>query len=334
MSTAGPRRPRRRPPPWPAEEAPPLTLAPAEGAAAEYADVLRNRLEYLVPVAQPLVLISQSGRSGGTLLVRLFDGHPQCHVVPYELQQMFRGMARLGDPGLAWGALAADKLFYRRRPFTLRPALQRAIFDDCVGELGDPGPRQLMDAWFTSFFNAWLDNTNLRTGPKRWVMGFEPRSATKLDAHARLYPDGRVLSVIRDPWGWFASRREKRERWSDPEVALASWRAQVEAALARRLAEPDRTSLVRFTDLIGRPEETMAALAGRLGLDADPSLLAPSFNGVPSGGRSSFSDLGVELSKAPLERAGHLTADERTLVDRLDGGLYEEAVAHAIEIGA
>ncbi len=35
-----------------------------------------------VPVNQPVALISQAPRSGGTLLRNLFDGHPQCHVHP------------------------------------------------------------------------------------------------------------------------------------------------------------------------------------------------------------------------------------------------------------
>src|SRR5204863_7219947 len=41
---------------------------------------LQQRRENVVEVDQPLALISQAQRSGGTLLVRLFDGHPQCHV--------------------------------------------------------------------------------------------------------------------------------------------------------------------------------------------------------------------------------------------------------------
>jgi hypothetical protein len=40
----------------------------------------------VVPVRQPLVLISQIHRSGGTFLSQLFDGHPQCHAHPFELR--------------------------------------------------------------------------------------------------------------------------------------------------------------------------------------------------------------------------------------------------------
>ena len=39
-----------------------------------------------MPVNQPLLLISQVQRSGGTLLSQLFDGHPQVHAHPHELK--------------------------------------------------------------------------------------------------------------------------------------------------------------------------------------------------------------------------------------------------------
>src|SRR3954453_8310414 len=47
---------------------------------------LRPRRENVLPVDQPLALICQAQRSGGTLLAGLFDGHPQCHVHPQELR--------------------------------------------------------------------------------------------------------------------------------------------------------------------------------------------------------------------------------------------------------
>jgi len=45
--------------------------------AAEYAQVSAVRIGRLVEVREPLVLISQIQRSGGSLLSQLFDGHPE-----------------------------------------------------------------------------------------------------------------------------------------------------------------------------------------------------------------------------------------------------------------
>ena len=57
-------------------------------AEQEYATLLSAVVHRLVPVDQPLVLITQAPRSGGTLLMRLFDGHPACHAIPHELSTL------------------------------------------------------------------------------------------------------------------------------------------------------------------------------------------------------------------------------------------------------
>ena len=44
------------------------------------------RLRHAPPVHEPMLLISQVQRSGGTLLAQLFDGHPECLAHPYELK--------------------------------------------------------------------------------------------------------------------------------------------------------------------------------------------------------------------------------------------------------
>ncbi len=44
-----------------------------------------QRAAFIVPIRQPLLLISQIQRSGGSLLCQLLDGHPQLHVHPSEL---------------------------------------------------------------------------------------------------------------------------------------------------------------------------------------------------------------------------------------------------------
>jgi sulfotransferase family protein len=301
--------------------------------AAEYRSILEHRLRYLVPVDQPLVLMSQSGRSGGTLLLRLFDGHPECHVVPYELQQIFRGMSRdVSGAGSAWPSLVAEKLFARGRPFLLRPRLQRAIFEACLAEIEAPSPREVLNCFFTSYFNGWLDNTNLRTGPKRWIVGFEPRGATKLGPYGQHYPDGRLISIVRDPWGWFASRREK-EKWDNLELAIKAWRGQVTAALELQAARPDNVRVVLFEDLLVRTESTLRALAGWLGIEYRPSLLTPSFNGLPARGRSSFRDVGTEISTTPLSRGQALSTEESAYIDSVAGEVYEQARAAALELG-
>jgi hypothetical protein len=139
----------------------------------------------LVPVQEPLVLISQVQRSGGTLLSQLFDGHPEVHAHPGELH-IGPGKAHWPslDPDAAPDAWF-DALFeqitlefveqgYSKStpgarsagtfdvfPFRFDADRQRAIFL----ERAEPGSsvRAILDAYMTSYFNAWLDNANLGT---------------------------------------------------------------------------------------------------------------------------------------------------------------------------
>src|ERR671938_1044237 len=67
----------------PATGAPRPTLDPAP--PEEFHALLEQRLERPVAVREPLVLISQIQRSGGTLLSQLLDAHPQLHAHPHEL---------------------------------------------------------------------------------------------------------------------------------------------------------------------------------------------------------------------------------------------------------
>ena len=58
-----------------------------------------------VTVDQPLFLITQAQRSGGTLLLRLLDGHPELHVVPFQLRGIDQAAKRMpGTAAEAWAA--------------------------------------------------------------------------------------------------------------------------------------------------------------------------------------------------------------------------------------
>ena len=67
---------KREPPPWER-----LTESDEHGA------LCGARLDHLVEVREPLVLVSQVQRSGSTLLGQLFDAHPECHAHPYEIRR-------------------------------------------------------------------------------------------------------------------------------------------------------------------------------------------------------------------------------------------------------
>jgi len=305
-------------------------------------------------VDQPLFLISQAQRSGGTLLLRLFDGHPECHVVPFQLRGLDDAAkcppSTLGE---AWRMLWDPKLAHRYEEghrqrknavlddadtfsFELEPERQRKIFDACAGAYADPTLRNLFDCYFTSYFNGWSDYANLE-GEKRWLVGFEPgvaRSLARRTAVRDIYPDGLVISVLRDPWTWYASAKRWEPRWSEREAAIAHW-CKVGAGTLKwrrqRGKQRREVRVIRFESLLSETEETMSRIARWLRIEYRPELAQPTFNGRPIKANTSFADVQSEVSTKPLARAHReLSKDDVDYIEATAGELYRKLAKKAV----
>jgi hypothetical protein len=309
--------------------------APADTALDEHRQLWAARLRHRVEVHEPLVLISQIQRSGGSLLSQLFDGHPECHAHPGELQI---GHPRVSNwprieldagPECWYEVLAEPKSAkelrrgYRKSgsgsepeyfPFLFLPTLQQTIFEVCVGARGIESERDVLDCYFTSYFNAWLDNHNLEAAPKRVVTGFAPRLSAdpgSLERFFAVYPDGTLVSIVRDPCGWYASARSARAQFNDLDRGLELWHRSAEAAIEAKQRFGDRVLLLTYEDLVLEPERTMSGVAERIGLTFSPVLLEPTFNGWPIRANST----------GQVDRYGIVPEGARRYADTLDAGL-------------
>ena len=298
-----------------------------------------------------LVLVSQVQRSGGTLLSQLFDGHPQCHAHPWELH-IGRGgklrwpRLRLDDPPDAWFDVLRESPTERLLvqgyskpgveqldsfPFLLSPAVQYRLFLAEVARHEIRRPRDVLDCYMTSYFNAWLDNQNLYGEDKRWVTAFGARTVFKApnrEAFFADYPDGRLIGIIRDPAGWYASAsRYQPDRYGDVEEAMALWRQSAEALLAAREQFGDQVYLLSFERLVSETEATMADLTRYLDIDRPPIATVPTFNCRPIRANSSFDVARHGVLAEPGRRGDALAPDVRDAVTQLAGDLYERALA-------
>jgi hypothetical protein len=319
-------------------------------SARELRELIRQRWIARVPVDQPLVLITQAPRSGGTMLMRLFDGHPQCHAIPHELGALLPSSLPLPrDPGQVWQTLTDPrlaKLFEQglrqskgdgrpdTYPFLLPPLVHRGLFEEALRNRVKIRDREVVDSYLTGYFNGRLNYPGLDgTVARRWVTGFEPRAIAqpaRIDAFRTLYPDGRLISVVRDPNGFVVSARRWDERFSQLDRALDVWRESVVAALAERERDPSSVAIVPFELLVGDTERTMRALAQFLEIEFRDELLTPTFDGVPMRANSSFPVAEAGRIEAPLTRAEELSSDERDRIARAVGSLYEDALAVAL----
>jgi hypothetical protein len=334
----------------------------ADPTLEEYELLFDARMRYLVEVDQPLVLITQAPRSGGSLLMRLFDGHPECHTISHEFKLSLHPETPLvPDLDAAWRILHDDTLernFRKgfgqahanlhgdrsRYPMLVPPSLQRRIYDRQLAKIEEPTERDVMNAYLTSFFNGWLDNQNLYgRSRKKWVTAFTPRliapgrprsdrapSMHRLESVRAVYPDGRLISVVRDPVTWYASARlwSHHGEWEKRERAMHTWCDSVQQALTLREQDGEEfIVLVSFEALLKRTSVTMGLLARHLGIRPTDDLQTPTFNGMPIRANSSFAAGRARVSSEPLERAKDVSAEDVAYIRDRAWDLYESALA-------
>jgi Sulfotransferase family len=310
---------------------------------------VERREATLVDVRQPLALISQLPRSGGTLMMRLFDGHPSCHAVAHELSpRMWAVTADIAtDRDAAWARIYNTGLQARftrghkqshaklnrsreLHPFLLPPALHRRLYDVAFARFADGTARSVLDSFFTGYFNGWLDNQNLNSGVKKqWITGFIPRLITTDEDMQRFwstYPDGRLISIVRSPRSWYASARAWSHEWRRIDRSMAQWRDGTSTAMRLKAERPEQVHLVAFETLVGNTEKAMRGVAKHLGLPFDAALLEPTFNRMPIKANSSFPVKTAGVVTGPLNRdAERLTRAERAEIDSLVGDLHQQA---------
>jgi hypothetical protein len=323
-------------------------------------NICRMRTGRIIPVEQPLFLVSQVQRSGGSLMAQLFDGHPECHAHPGELhighpkkynwpdldldgkpEQWFELLFERHLPDYAREGFIKVPKHMRssydaaemRYPFLFLPKLQLEIFRICCARSINT-QRDILNCYMTSYFNAWLDYQSLYSGGRKCITAFTPKLSMHADSVERFfndYPNGKLVTVIRDPKTWFVSFvKKKPDERGDIAEAMVRWKQSSEAALANRKRWGDRIILITFESLLQDTEPTMRALARDLGLTFHESLLTPTFQGLPIRANSTFEVKQHGLLDAPLQRAKDLSAAETEGINREAGELYAAVLA---EIG-
>jgi len=309
-------------------------------------------LEHISPVTAPIALISQIQRSGGSLLSQLFDGHPEIHAHPYELKIGYRKKyiwphIDLNDRPERWFEILFEDIviqLFRRGykkgdkydetfPFIFLPSLQKRIFLKYVGSVQSITHRDVFDAYMTSYFGAWLNNQN-SFGQKKFVTAFTPRLATlkeNIESFFEIYPDGRLISIIRDPKNWYPSAYRhnmfiKKKKYKNIRQAIDQWNISTRAALLSKERYGDRVCLIQFEDLIGNIELAMRYLAAFLDIKFEDILLIPTFNRCPIKPNTSFEVKNCGIMNSTLSRYKTLTQEELAIIDEVTGADYQMAL--------
>jgi len=305
-------------------------------------------LENTKPISTPLALISQIQRSGGSMLSQLFDGHSQVHAHPHELKfgypkKYFWPPIDMNDHPERWfEILFEDSVVQHLRHgynkmdkyketflFIFLPSLQKKIFFNYLNATKTVAPRDVFDAYMTSYFHAWINNQNL-VGVKKYITAFTPRLAmldSNMASFINIYPRGRLISVVRDPRNWFPSAtRHQSDKYGDINNALDQWVDSARSMVRNKHKYGDQVCVITFEDLVKRTEAVMRYLAEFLDIAFDDILLTPTFNKTPIKPNTSFKLEKPGIMISALERYKTLSREELVVVERRTGAVYQEVL--------
>jgi len=309
-------------------------------------------IAHMRPVTSPLVLISQIQRSGGSLLSQLFDGHPELDAHPHELKIGYPRKYTwpkldLSDAPDQWFATLFEasvldhfKTGYRKQKnldetflFLFLPSLQKELFIKYLDSIAKITARDILNAYMTSYFGAWLNNQN-SFGPKKYITAFTARLSMEqenMEAFFKIYPDGRLISIIRDPKNWYPSAaRHRPHLYEDINMALELWLKSARAMMLNKKKYSDRVCILTFEDLVGKTASVMRYLADFLAIEFDNGLMMPTFNKCPIRANTSFDAQQHGIIDSTLKRHKSLAPEQLEIIDHTTAALYREVLDQAV----
>jgi len=317
-----------------------------KGSKSQLKNMYEVCSEYIFPVTSPLALISQVQRSGGSLLSQLFDGHPELHAHPHELKigypkKHIWPKIDLNEHPKRWlevlfeervithfkGGYKKERKQDEAFPFIFMPSVQSRIFLKYLSSVESKTLRDVFDAYMTSYFGAWVNNQNT-SGNKKFITAFTARLAMRIDnmeSFFEIYPDGRLISIVRDPKNWFPSAvRHDALKYGDIRSALGLWRESTQAMIQNKDKFRERVCILRFEDLVSNTELVMRHLADFLGIQFDEILLTPTFNKFNIRANTSFAREEAAILDSTLRRYKTLRDEELKFINEMTEGEYRK----------
>jgi len=277
---------------------------------------VRKTIRTLIEKDIQPVFICGHPKAGTSLLRSLLDDHPQLVTYPEETLFFRRFLPQAKGKTLGEKErLAAELLFHIFEWNTENPPAHQAGYPDrdyadyisfadvrnafnAISEVKMAHDGDLLFASVMAFGEA-----TGRVGAKtKWWVEKSPYNENFFAQIRAWWPGAKCIHIVRDPRDNFASYQHKHSEWT-PGFFAGNWRASTARGLANRdMAGTDAYWMLRYEDLVRKPEETIADLRAFLDIDDDPTLRVPTRAGVAWKGNSMFADQFEAISTAPIGR--------------------------------
>ncbi len=260
------------------------------------------------------ILINSYIRSGGSLLARLLDSHPDLYVLPIEMSYSKR---KVLFPASKTSFNAFDDLVqYMNLERTFKKLDRNGVISkDPYGKqliefsyasflnalkhkLDHLTPIQLSDsipAIYDSFFENWGDlkkQDNVFQNKNGYVNHLSAMCYGDHSEYFDLFPKGKIIQTVRDPRSWYASVKSHFGISDDHQVfltfAMCLWSESSIRGLIAAKQRPNEYALIRYEDIVVNLDETLNGICEFLCIDYNEALNQPTMGGVNWKGNSSY----------------------------------------------
>jgi Sulfotransferase family len=248
------------------------------------------------------IMISAGFEHGGNVTLRLFDGHPELYVYPFESQL---GNSLLSDylssifhfkyryPEFPSTGTPEDdfELFFDEEMKVRVRTPKVSKFKDAEIRLNDADrkrrfvelmkgmPREranIVAAFFIATFDAW---TNLKkSGREHVYVGYSPAIGIDGDRILADFPGGHVVHIVRNPYSAYSETRQRPFPQSLQRYVI-SYNFLHHMALIFANRYPDRFHILHYEDILRDPKGQFTGLCKKIGIPFSDTFLYPSWNG-------------------------------------------------------
>ena len=271
-------------------------------------------------IYQPIILVG-AGRSGTTLLTRLFDQHPDID---------FRGETAFLLPRL-WLELWEDRFWFNWQYYTdMNPRSSCEPFPSVPEEVVDQTRKNIGNILAQAIVNILSIDTHACKvwGYKEIWNGSFHFQYDWLPYHI-VFPQALWVHLIRNPFGFI----ESCSNWNNKELTLGymqdrliDWVSIIKHS--RKLIPTGRYVEVRYEDLIAQPQETMEPILARLSLTWHAGCEKILGNFVLRSNKKSYNHIDVKEHAADIVRIVDTTKDVAALMKELDYKIPETVKIH------
>jgi omega-hydroxy-beta-dihydromenaquinone-9 sulfotransferase len=285
---------------------------------------------------QRLIFVVGNSRSGTTMMGRILGKHPEIFTF-HELhffEQLWTPTEQsqyLAKPEAE--RLAARLLCIQRDGYLTQGEISR-FWEESQDLIASIQEKTLTP---TDVYEAFVRYETAKHA-KRIPCDQTPRNVFYIGEILELYPEARIINMIRDPRDVLLSQKGKWKRRSlganniprqeairswinyHPIIISQLWNASIRAA--ERFADRDRVYALRFEDLLANPEETVQKICQFISISFEKSLLE-----IPQIGSSCGVDrpeqTGINPDRAGSWQKGGLNSVELFLCQKITNTLME-----------